>query len=57
MFQMKSVPLLVLDAMASRASVEFYFGPALKGQNERAKEVIGSAFVIKSFQNFSGVCI
>ena len=43
--------------MASRASIEFYVGLALKGRNEREKEVIGDAFVIRTFRNGLGVFV
>ncbi|TFK29229.1 mitotic control protein dis3 [Coprinopsis marcescibilis] len=48
--------------MASRASVEFYVGLALKGREERAKasnsgEIIEEAFVIRTFRNGLGVFI
>lgn len=43
--------------MAGRASVEFYVGLALKGRNEREKEVTEDAFVIRTFRNGLGVFV
>jgi len=45
--------------MASRASVEFYVGLALKSRGERAKggEVKEEAFVIRTFRNGLGVFV
>ncbi|KAJ8597115.1 RNB-domain-containing protein [Rhizopogon salebrosus TDB-379] len=43
--------------MAGRASVEFYVGLALKGRNEREREVIEDAFVIRTFRNGLGVFV
>jgi len=37
--------------MASRASVEFYVGLALKGRGEREKTITEEAFVIRTFRN------
>lgn len=43
--------------MAGRASVEFYVGLALKGRNEREREVIEDAFIIRTFRNGLGVFV
>ncbi|KAG2063668.1 RNB-domain-containing protein [Suillus decipiens] len=43
--------------MAGRASVEFYVGLALKGRNEKEKEVTEDAFVIRTFRNGLGVFV
>ena len=45
--------------MASRASVEFYVGLALKakGQREGNAEVLEDAFVIRTFRNGIGVFV
>ena len=42
--------------MASRASVEFYVGLALKARSEK-ETVIEDAFVIRTFRNGLGVFI
>jgi len=50
--------------MASRASVEFYVGLALKGRGEKEKRTMGDtaevteeAFVIRTFRNGVGVFV
>lgn len=42
--------------MASRASVEFYVGLALKGRSEK-ETVLEDAFVIRTFRNGLGVFV
>lgn len=43
--------------MAGRASVEFYVGLALKGRNEREREVTEDAFAIRTFRDGLGVFV